>query len=73
MNGEAHLLSIRVIAGLETITLADNGWMRTATNRVHLPMRVVIIDNVEKSPPAPWHPLNQSLPEPIESNCHLHY
>lgn len=39
---------------------------------VHQPMCVVIVDNMEESPPASWHPLCQPLAEVVESNCYLH-
>lgn len=35
-------------------------------------MRVVIVNNMKEAPSAPWHPLNQSFPEMIESQSHLH-
>lgn len=55
-----------------SVALANNGRMCTTTHSVHLPLGVVVVDNMEKPPSAPWQPLNQSPPEMVERHCHLH-
>lgn len=35
-------------------------------------MGVVIVDDMEETPTAPWHPLDQSNSEQVERNCDLH-
>ena len=52
--------------------LIDNGWMAATTNGIHEPVSVVIVNHMDESPSAPWHPLHQSSTEVVEGNCNLH-
>jgi hypothetical protein len=54
------------------VALADDGWRVAAANGVHEPVRVVVVDNVEEAPAAPWHPLHQAPAEVVEGDGDLH-
>lgn len=56
----------------EPVTLADDGRVHVTTNCIHYPLCVVIVHNMEESKSAPWHSLNQSLPEVVEGERYLH-
>lgn len=43
-----------------------------ATDGVHEPVGVVVVDDVEETPSAPWHSLHQSFAEMVEGDGHLH-
>lgn len=68
-----YLFSRLVRRSNEPVALANYGRVLAATNGIHKPMSVVVVDDMEKSPPAPWHPLNQPLPEMVESQSYLHH
>ena len=57
----------------EAVALADDGGVLAAADGVHEPVGVVIIHNVEETPPAPRHPLHQPLSEVVERHRHLHH
>ncbi|KAG2384001.1 uncharacterized protein HKW66_Vig0152360 [Vigna angularis] len=66
------LLCSVVVGSNETVSLAKNSRPCASTNGVHHPVSVIVVKNVEESPSAPWHPLDQSLPEMVECHCYLH-
>lgn len=69
----AYLFGKLVWWSNESITLTDNGRVATTTNRIHEPVSIVIVNHMNESPSASWHPLHQSPPEVVEGNCDLHY
>jgi len=56
----------------ETVSMAENGRTLATTDRVKLPMSVVIVDNVDETPSDPRHPLHKSFSEMVVSHCDLH-
>lgn len=77
MEGESfssyrYLFAGRVRRSDEAIALTDDGWMLATSDGVHEPVSVVVVDDMNETPPAPRHPLHQSLPEVVESHCYLH-
>lgn len=56
-----------------SVPLADYGRMCATPHCVHVPVSIIVVHYVEKTPSAPRHSLNQSLPEMVERYCHLHY
>ena len=69
----AYLFSSQVWRSDESITLTDNSRTAATTNGIHEPVSVIIVNHMDESPSAPWHPLHQSPAEMVESNCNLHY
>lgn len=53
-----YLLGVRIWRCNVTVTLADDGGMTAATNCIHKPMRIVVVNDMDKPPSAPWHPLH---------------
>ncbi|MFS8014913.1 hypothetical protein Hanom_Chr15g01350271 [Helianthus anomalus] len=49
----SHLFSERVNRGKVSVSLAVNSRIRTATDSIHFPVRVVVIYNVEIPMPTP--------------------
>ena len=46
--------------------------MLASADCVHLPVSVIVVEDVEESPPAPRHSLNQPPAEMIECDSDLH-
>lgn len=55
-----------------SVALANNGRVLASTNGVHVPMSVVVVNDMDVPITAPWHSLYQSLAKMVESNCNLH-
>lgn len=55
-----------------SVALADDDRMSTTTDSVHVPMGVVVVQDMEEAPSAPGHPLNQSPSKVVERNRDLH-
>lgn len=53
------------------VPLAVDGGISTPSNRIHLPLRKVIVHDVYIPPSTPRHPLHKLLPKMIERNSHL--
>ncbi|GER51508.1 argininosuccinate synthase [Striga asiatica] len=66
-----YLLVLEII-GLEPVALADDCWVRAPSDGIQLPVRVVVVHDVGKSPPDTWHSLYAPDPEPVERDRHLH-
>lgn len=56
----------------ETVSVAQNCRTLATSDRVKLPMSVVIVDNVDETPPDPRHPLHKPFTKVIVSHCDLH-
>lgn len=67
-----YLFSISISRRDVAIPLAVDSRIPAPSNRVHLPLRKIVIHNMYVPAPAPRHPLYQLLPEVIERYCHLH-
>lgn len=50
-----------------------DGWVGAPTDGVHLPVGVVVVDDVEVTVSAPWHSLDEAGTEVVEGNRDLHY
>ncbi len=72
MASLAYLLGVGIGGGDVAVALAVDGGARAPSNGVHLPRRVVVVDDVEVPPPAPRHPLHELDPEVVERDGHLH-
>ena len=55
---DAYLFSINVVRGNESVALTNNGRMLATTNGIPVPLSVVIINHMDKTISAPWHPLD---------------
>lgn len=67
-----HLLSIGVGRCDEAVALADDGGLAATADGVHEPVSVVVVQNVDETPSAPWHPLFQPLSKVVKRHCYLH-
>jgi hypothetical protein len=67
-----YLLGIAISGGGVAVPLAINGRVTATTNSIHLPLREVVVDDVDIATSAPGHPLDQLLAEVIEGYGHLH-
>ncbi|OAY64628.1 hypothetical protein ACMD2_01918 [Ananas comosus] len=67
-----HLFGVGVGGGDVAVALAIDGGVGAASDGVHLPARVVVVDDVEVPVAAPRHPLHQLLAEVVEGDGHLH-
>lgn len=68
----AHLLGVWVAGRDVAVALAVDGGVCAAADGVHLPRRVVVVDDVEVPSPASRHPLHQPGAEPVERDGDLH-
>ena len=56
----------------ETVSVAENGRTLATADSVKLPVSVVIVDNMDETPPNPRHPLHKSFTKVVESHSDLH-
>lgn len=53
-----YLCSETIFRGFEAVALANDGGVGTATNGVHLPPIIIIVNHMEEPKSSPRHPLN---------------
>lgn len=71
-NSLPYLLCIGIVWRGVAVALAIDGGAGTPSDRIHLPLRKIIVHDVNVPPPAPGHPLHQRLAEVVECDGHLH-
>ena len=67
-----YLLGVDVHRRSIAVTLAVNGGVGAAADGVALPLREVVVNDVDVATSTSRHPLNQPLPEMVERYRHLH-
>lgn len=67
-----YLFRVSVVGGSEAVALADDGRVSASADGVELPVRVVVVDDVDESPPCPRHALDEPNAESVEGDRHLH-
>jgi len=66
------LLSLGVGWSNESVTLTYDGGTLATSNGIHYPVGVVVVDEVEESPSASRHSLDQSLSKVVVRYCDSH-
>jgi hypothetical protein len=68
-----YLFCSKVGGSYEAVALAYNSGVLATSNGIHKPMSVVIVNHMDETPSASWHPLHQTPSEMVECHCDLHY
>lgn len=55
-----------------SVALADDGRRGAATDGIHLPKGVVIVDDMDEAVADPWHALDEADPKVVEGDGDLH-